>query len=424
MRGLFVTVVLGVFFLLLPMTTRQEARRRKGELPPLIKERLPFVEGKGGSWRLPPSWLADLATMPLPSNITLNPSNIREAVSLAVFLSSGKPERHIPHTDIPLIVHQTWKTTKPETWPSNMLECVEAWLWAAEPPATNAHEWPNLRVKDSPWDWSDGVDTAFFLWDDDGMEETVTSLWPEGLEMYKTLPANVMRADTFRVLVVRLFGGVYADTDTKPLRRPSRWVSETDITPWTDDVGQAHAGLGDNRIRLLVGIEADTPPDSDAYWRMGYGHPVELLQWALAGAAGHPSLIEMVESIRLAAGEMAKEGTLAKADALQLTGPFRWTDVVQGYLAQEPGFEWNSLTGLKDGGRSKVVRDVLVLPVTGFSPGRSSVFGNMGSKPVSDPDARLLHQAQGTWKHTSAKVEVGKLCRTLLGLCRDWPTVA
>ena len=47
----------------------------------------------------------------------------------------------------------------------------------------------------------------------------------------------------------------------------------------------------------------------------------------------------------------------------------------------------------------------------------------MGSQPVDHPNARLSHMAQGSWRKTSLKVEIGKLCRTLFGLCRDWSKV-
>lgn len=44
----------------------------------------------------------------------------------------------------------------------------------------------------------------------------------------------------------------------------------------------------------------------------------------------------------------------------------------------------------------------------------------MGSKPVTDPSARLRHLAQGSWRNFDWKVEMGKFCRTVLGRCRDW----
>lgn len=56
------------------------------------------------------------------------------------------------------------------------------------------------------------------------------------------------------------------------------------------------------------------------------------------------------------------------------------------------------------------------------SPGRGK-YGNMGSKPVGHPDARLVHHALGSWRHFDVWVEYGKFCRTVFGLCRDWSKV-
>jgi alpha 1,6-mannosyltransferase len=47
----------------------------------------------------------------------------------------------------------------------------------------------------------------------------------------------------------------------------------------------------------------------------------------------------------------------------------------------------------------------------------------MGSKPISHPDARLVHHALGSWKKFDWLVEYGKFCRTAFGLCRDWTKV-
>jgi hypothetical protein len=35
-------------------------------------------------------------------------------------------------------------------------------------------------------------------------------------------------------------------------------------------------------------------------------------------------------------------------------------------LSEQVGLRWNSLTGLEDGGQSKLVQDVLILPITAF----------------------------------------------------------
>ena len=56
------------------------------------------------------------------------------------------------------------------------------------------------------------------------------------------------------------------------------------------------------------------------------------------------------------------------------------------------------------------------------SPGRGR-YGNMGSKALTDIDARVQHAAQGSWRKFNLKVEMGKACRTLFGMCKDWSKV-
>lgn len=53
-------------------------------------------------------------------------------------------------------------------------------------------------------------------------------------------------------------------------------------------------------------------------------------------------------------------------DPLTLTGPAAFTDVVRSRLEEVAGLRWHALSGLKDGGKSKLVDDVLILPITGF----------------------------------------------------------
>lgn len=48
------------------------------------------------------------------------------------------------------------------------------------------------------------------------------------------------------------------------------------------------------------------------------------------------------------------------------TGPGVWTDAVLAYLKQRYGMRWTELRGIKEPLR---VGEVVVLPVTGFSPG-------------------------------------------------------
>ncbi|KAI9101150.1 hypothetical protein DFS34DRAFT_613325 [Phlyctochytrium arcticum] len=472
-----VMVLALITILLMVCTARSRGERARIleqiKVPRLVVERVQQgPKDVGGTWRIPASWLATVNETTIPSHIHLHPTNILQAAELAAYLAK-QDSRYIPHTEIPLIVHQTWKTTVAEEWPDQMLECVESWLWATEPVREDQQESATQRraarlvqlevdgdensteedgqdllgddetnhttTSDHPSTTTAttsttttlipeprlgtaGPDSAFFMWDDHGVSSLVNQVWPIWSTGFHALPANVMRADAFRILVVRWFGGIYADADTLPLRRPSLWLNTSDIQPWTDP--SSHTFTYTTPIRLLVGIEADTPTTSDTYWRMGYGHAIELTQWALAGAAAHPVLIDMLKSISETADQLTEMDQLLRADALELTGPVRWTDCVIRYLSDRvPSLSWPHLSGLTDGGRSKIAGDVLVLPITGFSPGRSKGYGNMGSKPTTHPDARLVHLAKGSWKHFSLRVEAGKICRTLFGLCRGWSRV-
>ncbi|KAE8418650.1 putative deacetylase LmbE-like domain-containing protein [Aspergillus pseudocaelatus] len=276
---------------------------------------------------------------------------------------------------------------------------------------------------------------AYFLWDDDGVAQFVKSFEPELEEQFYSLPSNVERSDVFRILVAKWIGGIYGDMDTEPLRNPSSWITTDDLRSWEDsETNQLYGAAGP--IRAIVGLEADCPPDSDAYWRMGYAEPVQLTQWSLAAAPRHPisqtfldrlsTNLKNTTSIKTSQKHSpSNQAALNSIDPLLLTGPAAFTAAVKEWLVTTTGLRWNALSGLADGGQSKVVGDILVLPITGFSPGRG-IYGNMGSKSVDDPSARLFHHAQGSWRKTDFVVEAGKFCRTKYqesGYCRQ-PTTS
>ena len=157
------------------------------------------------------------------------------------------------------------------------------------------------------------------------------------------------------------------------------WIRASDLAVWTDEetastygheFGPLESDKASSRlVNLLWGLEADTDPKSDTYWRMGYTYPVQLTQWALASAPKHPVLSQFMDGLRARIKE-AKNKTFdpaaEKADPLTRTGPAAVTLATSTWLEKKIGFRWNSLTGLKDGGRAKLVSDVLILPITGF----------------------------------------------------------
>lgn len=62
---------------------------------------------------------------------------------------------------------------------------------------------------------------------------------PEFFEMYKALPVGVMKADVWRVAVVYIYGGIYADVDTECRAPVEDWIgsSSTLVAAVENDTG-------------------------------------------------------------------------------------------------------------------------------------------------------------------------------------------
>ncbi|KAL6802722.1 glycosyltransferase family 32 protein [Trichoderma sp. SZMC 28013] len=376
---------------------------------PLVWKHIHSFDGVGGAWYIPPSWLADDQTPP---------TDIVEAASLASTAALFARERQVAFSNIPLLMHQTGASSKVNTWKPDVVPWVERWLEYATSP-------------------TDGEPMAYFFWDDEGIAMLMDKYDEEFVEDFNAIFTPVERADIFRVVTCLYFGGIYADIDTEPLRHPADWVGPSDLARWIDDITGKSYGFknpeeeaaspsanGKQPVNLIWGLEADTDPNTNTYWRMGYTYPIQLTQWALASAPGHPALKQFMDNL-YAEVLLEKNATTDdpnRADPLTRTGPAAVTLATLLWLEHDNGFRWNALTGLKDGGKTKLVADALILPITGFSPGRGS-YGNMGSKPITDPDARLVHHALGSWRKFDLLVEYGKFCRTVFGLCKDWTKV-
>lgn len=356
-----------------------------------------------------------------------------------------------------MIIHQTWRDLRPQTWNGVFRNSVEAWL--------------QIAVGDGT---PERPETAFFLWDDEATQKLVKTYEPDLYESFNWLPYPVEKSDVFRIVVLKWFGGVvstspnddtvisisdiylqYADMDTEPLRHPYTWIEESDIKPWKDESSDMELTMHTPRTRsspargrsrisrstmatngvdevpgatinAIFGIEADNPPAPDStYWRMGYTYPVQITNWALCMGVHHPVADQFISTLTVALRR--EQDHLAAIDPLVITGPPALTKAAKIVAEEEtPGFSWDALSCRKSkvkGGRSKVIAgDVLILPITGFNPGRGW-FHNMGSQKTTHKTARLRHVAVGSWKKPDPKVHYGKLCRVLFGLCKDWKKI-
>ena len=86
---------------------------------------------------------------------------------------------------IPRIVHQTWKTTNiPRQFQQNVAVCQQI-----------------------------NSTYTFKLWTDTVMNEFVLQYFPAVYPLWKSYPYAIQRVDTFRYMVLYVFGGVYIDLD-------------------------------------------------------------------------------------------------------------------------------------------------------------------------------------------------------------------
>ena len=206
---------------------------------------------------------------------------------------------------------------------------------------------------------------------------------PAVLEAYRALPLPVLKADFFRYLILLARGGIYSDIDTTALQSAVDWVPS--------EVPRASFGL-------VVGIEAD--PDRPD-WHDWYSRRIQFCQWTIQAKPGHPVLREIVAHITEDTLQMKREGVLGKGEAkktvMEFTGPGVWTDTVFDYFNDEEYFDmstsqgnitWEHFTGIQ---QAKKVGDVVVLPITSFSPG----IQTMGAGEDNDPMAFVKHAFEG-----------------------------
>ncbi|KAH7275720.1 alpha-1,6-mannosyltransferase Och1 [Fusarium solani] len=213
---------------------------------------------------------------------------------------------------------------------------------------------------------------------------------PEVIDAYRSLPLPVLRADFFRYLILYARGGIYTDIDTYAIQSSVRWLPEK---------------IPRETIGLVIGIEAD--PDRPD-WAQWYSRRIQFCQWTIQSKPGHPVLRDIITRITKQTLSMKRQGKLDRLvdhDVVEFTGPAVWTDAIMEYFNDERFFDlsrskgvidYKNFTGMET---SKRVGDVVVLPITSFSPG----VGQMGAKEPDDPMAFVKHDFEGTWKPESER---------------------
>ncbi|ORY17272.1 initiation-specific alpha-1,6-mannosyltransferase [Clohesyomyces aquaticus] len=207
---------------------------------------------------------------------------------------------------------------------------------------------------------------------------------PEVLEAYHTLPLPVLKADFFRYLILLARGGIYSDIDTAALKSAADWIP---------------ADVPSKSYGMVIGIEAD--PDRED-WHEWYSRRIQFCQWTIQSKPGHPVLVDVVANITQETLKRKAEGRLSKdhEGIIEFTGPGLWTDSIFSFFNNPDYFDlssgkgnitWQQFTGMKS---PKKVGDVIILPITSFSPG----IKTMNAGDENDPMAFVKHNFEGTWK--------------------------
>jgi alpha 1,6-mannosyltransferase len=254
------------------------------------------------------------------------------------------------------------------------------------------------HVEESTTSWKDKNPSYFhLLWNDTDIDLFVRHFYPGQYQRFSRLPKPVLKADLFRYMVLNSIGGVYADVDTICLRDVDNWIQpDKELQPWEYKgmkIDPPKEGFG-----FIIGVEADVPKDMGTKWKGIYYTPMQMCQWTMGGSPGHPALAKTIYSIFKTIGDKSRK-ELENMDVIQLTGPAPWTSSIF-WSWKAFGVQWEDLREFGD--RSRVIGDQLVLPITSFSPGLGQVlitmFGNMGSKRIEDPDALVRHLWAGSWR--------------------------
>ncbi|PGH34879.1 alpha 1,6-mannosyltransferase [[Emmonsia] crescens] len=227
---------------------------------------------------------------------------------------------------------------------------------------------------------------------DDAVDPLLRYLYPafpEILDAYRALPLAVLKADFFRYLILLARGGIYSDIDTYVLKPAADWLPRH---------------VDRSTIGLIIGIEADAGNRDD--WQKWYSRQVQFCQWTIQAKPGHPVLRDIVATITEDALRMKRAGILSakKMDKsiVEFTGPAVWTDAIFRYFNDPQYFEGakpphgRNVTAMDFSGITvqRKLGDVVVLPITSFSPG----VRQMGAKEPEDPMAFVKHEFAGKSK--------------------------
>ncbi|OWZ53328.1 alpha 1,6-mannosyltransferase [Cryptococcus neoformans 125.91] len=235
---------------------------------------------------------------------------------------------------------------------------------------------------------------------------------------------GVLKADFLRYLLPLVHGGVYSDVDTRPIRPIEQWDQlNTEYLDLTATDGPSWKTALSTHPAVVVAVDVDVHAKQG--WERYWPRPLGICQWTLSSAPNHPIFLDAVRRVVNAShvvqaweeqrdekitrlereqpwgwsrevNRLQKLGRNEAMNVMEWTGPGLFTDSVLAFLLSRYNVTWHRLRGLEHPLR---IGDVLILPITAFSPGGEKDFR---AKGPDSPQANVLHNFRGSWKSDGA----------------------
>lgn len=197
---------------------------------------------------------------------------------------------------------------------------------------------------------------------------------PDIVETYRSITAQIIKADLLRYMVMYAEGGVYADIDVEALKPVTRFIPD-------------HR-YDENDIDMVIGIEIDQPDFRD-HSILGKKSQ-SFCQWTFMARPGLPVMLQLIENIMSWLQDLAKQQNVPVSEVvinfdevISGTGPSAFTEAIIKQMnldrpSGSPEVTWDTFHELDE---SKIVSRVLVLDVEAFAAGQGhSDSGNHNSR--------------------------------------------
>jgi mannosyltransferase OCH1-like enzyme len=233
----------------------------------------------------------------------------------------------------------------------------------------------------------------------------IESELPEFLNTYDSLDRIVEKADFWRYAVIYVYGGVYVDSDVTCIKPVRFWnenfiTKQAELSKFNREMLQRSSKTYNKEDKkedehetyllpeLIVGLEHYSN-DGNLGW---FASKVQFTNWAFAGNARHPFLLQLLKNIRTLV-EAEKSGTKSLGDnwyinVLKRTGPGMLSESLKEWLEERGWKPEDVIHG------NPIVGGIGFLEEEAFG----TIYRGEDQDRLDSHNIFVLHHFYGTWK--------------------------